>query len=140
MENASKALIMAGSVIIAIGIISLALYVYLRYSDFVRVSEQLLTVSQIESFNRFYDSYKNGAGTTRGGIDYYEIRGIDYLNIYKKAVEDKTYDESLVITVDTSKLNEVKADSALFIEDDYYCGFKYNSQGKISEIHLKYNL
>lgn len=79
MENASKAVIMAGGVLIAVSLISLALYAYSFFRDYANSSEQLLTLSQVESFNRFYESFNEGTDT---------IRGIDALNIYKKAQED----------------------------------------------------
>ena len=79
MENASKAVVMAGGVLIAVSLISLALYAYSYFKDYANSSEQLLTLSQIESFNRFYESFDEGTDT---------LRGVDVLNIYKKAVED----------------------------------------------------
>ena len=54
MENASKAIIMAGGVLIAVAIISLALYAYATYRDYANSSEQILSTSQITSFNRYY--------------------------------------------------------------------------------------
>lgn len=144
MENASKAIIMAGSVLIAMAIISLALYAYWSYSDYAKSSEQLLTASQIASFNRFYDSYQSGAGTDRavGGIvvTFYEIRGIDYLNIYKKAVEDRNVDESFAISfINENRIAAISSDSNEFTAVNYYCGFEYDSQGKVDTVYLGYN-
>ena len=79
MENVSKAVIMAGSVLIAISLISLAIYAYSYFRNYANTSEQLLSVSQVESFNRYYESFTEGTGT---------IRGIDALNIYNKAQDD----------------------------------------------------
>ena len=65
MENASKAVIMAGGVLIAIAVISLGLYVYRNYQDYAAANEQLLSISNITSFNRFYESYINSDGRIR---------------------------------------------------------------------------
>ena len=77
MENISKAVIKAGGVLIAVGVISLALYVYNNLRDYAASSSESLTISQIQSFNNFYESYPG------------EITGADYQNIYNKAVEDE---------------------------------------------------
>ena len=53
MENASKAVIMAGGVLIAVAVISLALYAYGNFKGYVTSTEQTLTAEQIQSFNRF---------------------------------------------------------------------------------------
>lgn len=65
MENASKALIMAGGVMIAIAVISMAVYMFMNYKGYVESSEQMLTANQIENFNRFYESFLDGTGKIR---------------------------------------------------------------------------
>lgn len=145
MENASKALIMAGGVLIAVAIITLAIYTYSYYKEYARSSEQMLTLSQIESFNRFYESYQSSTNST-GTIDgkstkFYLIRGIDYLNIYKKAKEDNLLDESFQIKEeDHNYLNEISSDSSKFVGTNYYCGFRYDENGKIGTVYLRKNL
>lgn len=143
MENASKAIIMAGGVLIAVAVITLALYGFSKYKDYARTSEQILTVSQIESFNRFYESYQEGTGKngTISGIPLYEIRGIDYLNIYKKAIEDNAVDESFIINEQNSSLHSaIAGDSSKFIASPYYYGIEYGSNGKITAVYLRETL
>lgn len=82
MENASKALIMAGGVLIAMAIIGLAMFAYMSASDFAQANEDALSISQIESFNRFYTAYI----TTYSGTN--RIKCVDALNILNRAVED----------------------------------------------------
>lgn len=83
MENASRALIMAGGVFIAIAIISVALYAYSNAKGFASANEELLSTSQIQSFNRFYTAYGNSDGTFK------QVKCIEAINILNRAVEDE---------------------------------------------------
>ena len=79
MENVSKAVIMAGSVLIAVGVISLALYFYGVMRGYISSTEKVYSVSQITSFNSFYEAYS----TESNGIT-----GADMANILNKAIDD----------------------------------------------------
>lgn len=132
MENASKALIMAGGVLIAVAVITLALYTYSYYKDYARSSEQMLTVSQIESFNRFYESYTS---EPVGSSSYlYKIRGIDAINIYKKAIADGENDDSFVVI--PNGIPSIVNDSSKFLEEGHTVQYFYNSNGKITRVIL----
>ncbi len=139
MENASKALIMAGSVLIAVAIISLALYAYSNYREYARSSEQKLTLAQIENFNRFYESYEISGNANRISANQYRIRGVDVLNIYNKAVGDKKSDDSFTIKVFDGVVNSISGDSDTFIKNNYYVKYSYDIYGKISEVELGKN-
>ncbi len=79
MDNAAKAVVIAGSVLVAIGVISIALYFYGVFSCYFRQSEQLYSNTQIDNFNRFYQSYETSSGS---------LTAIDALNIYNRAKDD----------------------------------------------------
>ncbi len=81
MENASRAMIMAAGVFIAIAIISVALYAYSNARSFASANEELLSASQIQSFNRFYTAYGDGTFQT--------LKCIEGINILNRAVEDE---------------------------------------------------
>ena len=81
MENASKALVIAGSILIAIAVISVSLYFYNNAREFAAYSNQVMSASQVQSFNRFYNSYRNNGNGGR-------IDAIDGLNILNHAAED----------------------------------------------------
>ena len=83
MDNASKALIMAGGILIAILVISLSVYMLTTARGVADASERRITASQIESFNRFFISYPD------------EITGLDVYNIIGK-IEDIENDVSAV--------------------------------------------
>jgi hypothetical protein len=82
-SNASKALLMAGGVLLSMMVIGLAVATYSHAQDLARSSEESLSASQIESFNRFYTAYV----TTYAGPS--EIRCIDAINILNRAIEDE---------------------------------------------------
>lgn len=77
MDNASKALIMAGGVLITVMIISISLYVLTSARGVASASEDRIVASQIEAFNRFFINYDS----TITGLDVYNIIGkIDDIN------------------------------------------------------------
>ena len=82
-SNASKALLMAGGVLISMMVIGLAVATYSHAQDLARANEESLSASQIESFNRFYTAYR----TTYTGPS--SIRWVDAVNILNRAVEDE---------------------------------------------------
>ncbi len=71
MENASKALIMAGGILITVMVISLCMYLFTSARGVADASEKRLQVSQIEGFNRFFVNYPNKIT----GLDVYNIIG-----------------------------------------------------------------
>lgn len=120
MENASRALIMAGGVFIAVAIISVALYAYTNAKGFAHTSEELLSASQIQSFNRFYLAYSTGVTS--------EVKCIEAINILNHAVEDNVqrveYSDKIDFYIDpvTSKtIYKVKDDKTEnYIEKVHY--------------------
>lgn len=82
MDNASKAIIMAGGILIAVAIISVAIYMFTNAQDVAKASDEILERSQIESFNRFYYAYAPLDNTS------YPITGLDAYNIYNKVINN----------------------------------------------------
>lgn len=119
MDNASKALLMAGGVMIAMAIIGIAVAAYSHATDFARENENAMSTSQIESFNRFYTAYLTSYSGTN------EIRCIDAINILNRAVEDEL------------KISENSA----FISsgDGFYSGDPVNYVAKKVKYNLEYN-
>lgn len=126
MENASKAVIMAGGVLIAVAVISLALYAYGLFSGYAESSEQMLTANQIQSFNRFYESFTEGEET---------IRGVDAINIYNKALDDGIETSNITIPdVLKNYLSQENPAGNFLVTYDY--DLDYDSQGKVSKIKI----
>ena len=121
MENASKAVIMAGGVLIAVAVISLALYAYANFKGYVTTSEEMLTAEQIQSFNRFYESFPD------------TIRGVDVINIINKAKDDGLAEDN------PSDLPAIPpeltgADQSKHYLDSYNYDIDYDLQGKVTSI------
>jgi len=78
MDNASKALIMAGGILIGVLIISVSLYIFTTARGLADDSNREMKINAAESFNRFYQSFDNNS----------TITGLDALNIINKAKDD----------------------------------------------------
>ena len=119
MDNASKALVMAGGVMIAMAIIGLAVAALSHAMGFAKENENAMSTSQIESFNRFYTAYV----TTYTGPS--EIRCIDAINILNRAIEDELQAQN----------------SSAYISNagGFYSGDPVNYVDKKVKYELKYN-
>ena len=71
MENASKALIMAAAVLIAILVLSLIVYLYSTFSQAQRDNIELMNNNQLIAFNGKYLAYDG-----RKDLTYYDIANI----------------------------------------------------------------
>ena len=93
MDNASKALIMAGGILIAVLVISVSLYVITSARGVAKISNERIEENAVQSFNRFYAAY------TSDGTKV-EIMGIDAVNIYRKALDDSQREDGALHTID----------------------------------------
>lgn len=114
MENASKALIMAGGLLIVVMIISIAMYVLTSARGIASDSNKQIEANAQASYNRFYESYSS------------QITGIDVLNIYNKVQDDNTRHTSIRkvnITITPSTAGEIgkltAANGVSFMDDPY---------------------
>ena len=57
MENASRALIIAGGVLIAIIILSLGVYLFVMFSGQAKTYRDIVSVTEIQKFNSKFDAY-----------------------------------------------------------------------------------
>lgn len=107
MENASKALIMVGGILITVMVISLCMYLFTSARGVADASEKRLQVSQIEGFNRFFVNYPN------------EITGLDVYNIIGKCEDINNTASSLgTVTWSGATKADVKA-TENFIKKKY---------------------
>lgn len=79
MENASKALIMAGGMLIAVLTISLVVYVFNVISSNYKTQDDIEAVEQITAFNQEYESYNRKL-----------LRGTDIISLCNKAIDNNT--------------------------------------------------
>lgn len=130
MDNASKALIMAGGILITVLVIGVAMYVLASARGVAHTANEEMQASAAESFNRYYESFGEN------------IKGIDALNIYNKALDDNTRYTSvryIEITVDKDAMDAMEGADGVTngMTDDYHLSYSKDSDGYISEITLK---
>ncbi|MBR3132798.1 MAG: hypothetical protein IKG42_01775 [Clostridia bacterium] len=163
MENVSKALILAGSILIGVMTISIIMYIYRKGGDTALSMDEKILRQEIVSYNNPFTSlaavsenYDNGEGDLRKGeISIYNVISIinyskninDSLE-YDSEVHDQTQNEDYII-IDVKfnndrNINEdvtVKSQSELhtWIKNYSDSNFqfqinKYNSSGKINKV------
>lgn len=77
MENASKALIIAGGILLAMMILSLVVYVSLSMSDIAESEDRRTLAEQTTEFNKSYLSYNKS-----------RVYGTDVITVYNKAEDN----------------------------------------------------
>ena len=139
MENASKALIMAGGVLIGILIISLAVYLF---TDFGSTSAQINAQNsqkQITEFNSKFTAYEGNDNITI--YDIITLAGYaKENNEYYKDAEDEKIDvkignETCLNSTSQELINKYVSNEKL---KKFMCsGIKYNKRGKVKSITFK---
>ncbi|MBR2289639.1 MAG: hypothetical protein IJ867_03295 [Clostridia bacterium] len=76
MENASKALIIAASVLIAIMLMSFMLYTFRRFATIARNTEADMSELEIQAFNSKFIHYETG-GVHDIKVDTFNIRKVN---------------------------------------------------------------
>ena len=77
MENASKALLMAGGVLIAVLIISLFIYMLTSSSSMFQTEADVEKIKEIEEYNKQYESYNRKL-----------LRGTDLISLMNKVISN----------------------------------------------------
>ena len=98
MDNASKALIMAGGILIAVLVISVSMYVITSARGVAKISNERIEENAVQSFNRFYSAYTSDGSTVT-------VKGIDAVNIYRKALDDSKSGSGALHTVEVGKVD-----------------------------------
>jgi len=90
MENATKALLIAGGILIALIIISAAAMVYMNAREFEEQQNSLKKIEQVQKFNQEYEAYNKK-----------ELRGVELITIINKAINynEKNPDGKIAIEV-----------------------------------------
>lgn len=84
MDNASKAILFAGAVLIAIALISLTMMFYNVYRDFNSNVDKMRETEDILNYNRYFTQSSYDVDPTREGVQVY---GYDVYNIIMKGFE-----------------------------------------------------
>ncbi len=111
MENASKALLMAGGVLIAVLIISLFVYMFTSASSMFQTEEDIERTQEIEEYNKQYESYNRKL-----------LRGTDLISLMNKAISNnKKYEDIGTDTIEEYRVTikfTLKEDLAIYEYDD----------------------
>ncbi len=133
MENASKALLIAGGVLIAIIIISMFIMMYNRMASIQKAQEEQTKMEQLAAFNAEYEAYNKKV-----------MYGTDVITVINKAIENNNRysgNEDYIIIVKLDG-NEMTSSSSLIGTDKeqtiFECSkIEYNDLGRICNIEIK---
>lgn len=131
MENASKALLIAGGVLIALIIITMFIMMFSRISNIQKEQEEQTKIEQLTAFNEEFEAYNKKV-----------MYGVDVITLINKVAENnKKYSANTDYQI-TIILNGVQmtSSSSLIGDKEKYL-FKctkisYNDLGRVSKIEI----
>jgi len=133
MENATKALLIAGTVLIAIIMVSIAVYLHSLYSDQVDQYSETISATELQKFNSKFDVYLG-----RENITAQEI--VSVVNLAKE------YNNQIQIYLGTTRLEFTSSTPEDFIKTNqnnlFSCTWStsnptYDINGKIIKLTFK---
>lgn len=121
MENAAKALLIAGGILIGLIIISLMLYGHSQISNYYETKEQEKETGQLAEFNKQYIPYNRD-----------NVRGSDLLSLVNRIID---YNEPKM-----NDINEEKINISIFIDDiqNFYYKYAENKNVKLIQSGTTY--
>lgn len=132
MENASKALIMAGGVLIAIIILSMFVMMYNKVSGIKKTQQEKVQMEQIATFNAEYEAFNKKM-----------MYGADVVTLANKVEEynKKNTSDQIKITVPEEIINFKtmnKEDQEELLKQRFKCtNMEYGNSGKVSAIKIE---
>lgn len=137
MENASKALIMAVSVILGIMIITFLCFVFGMFKNYNSKNIAQIEETETASFNKeFFKYYENGKDTIKVTLhDIISISNFVKENNLKYDVKEATKN-SYYVTIDVYTKSEKIYNFEKMSQDEYTNFLKQNKTFKCSEIRI----
>lgn len=131
MENASKALLIAGGVLVAIIIITLAVTLYTVFSNHSKEYNEIMNITEIQKFNSKFDVYVGRTDITAQEI----VSVVNLAKEYENIVEVVIMNKSNIIQTYTNSEMFVKT----FLMNNFECldTVYNNTTGKIVKIIFK---
>lgn len=129
MENSSKALLIAGGILIALIILSAFLIMHARLNSFSKRQETLKQQEQIEKFNAQYEAFNKKI-----------MYGVDVITLTNKVNQNNLDHAGDSLYIITLKLNNEVLTQTNNIEHKgmFKCtGMTYNSAGRVSVINIE---
>lgn len=133
MENASKALLIAGGVLLALLIISAGVSIYMILNNNAKTYSAEMETSKIQQINIVFEKYKE-----REDIKIQEIISlVNYVEEKQNEIPSKIYikvnKDDWTSLNETEKLEKIKTD-----KKNYQCiSITYNEQGQVKEIRFQ---
>lgn len=156
MENASKALLMAASVLIGVVIMSLAVYLFTYFSGSVNEMNSQLEDAQVQQFNNQFTSYEaKGKNLTiydvitvtnlaKENNTYYQLESASENNFYitvklgntiMETKSEKDLTEMLGSSDELESVNDEPTSGTIQQLKKYKCKTKFNKNtGRINEV------
>lgn len=131
MENASKALLIAGGILIAIILISIFISMYNNMSSFQKNQEQKKEMDQLAAFNAEFEAF-----------DKKVMYGTDVITLANKVQNNnkKNGEDSIVLYLNNTKVNngnELIDSDENFKTKMFKCTIiNYNELGRVSQIYI----
>lgn len=132
MENATKALLIAGGVLIAIIIITMFIMMFNRLSNIQNEQEEQQKIEQLAAFNAQFEAYNKKA-----------MYGTDVITLINKVVENnKIYSGNTDYQITITLNDTVMTSSSTLVGTDYEQSIyqctkvEYNALGRISRIEI----
>ena len=130
MENASKAMLISGGVLIAMLVISIGVYLFANYSNIGSSYEQKMESTEIQKFNVNFTKFEG-----RDDITIHEIVTlVEFTKQYKKQTEidiPVTIGSDELKDNDTVELIKANMDIVFELQD-----LEYNNSGKVKSIYF----
>ena len=135
MENATKALMIAGAVLIAILIISVGMMIFSQGDSVIKGSQGKIDQVAVQAFNSAYDSYE---GDQKGSALKQLISTVISSNATYTGIQDDKVISVKVGTSDAVKDSDglSKARKDLVAGRKYTVSFEYNTSGYINVINI----
>ena len=139
MENATKALLMAGGVLIGVLLISIAVYLFRVTASFSNQYEKTEATKELAMYNNKFEKYEG-----RNDLTIHDIVSVNNLATEYKTKYNKTITVVLDgVALDTTDINElIKADTEDLTTDEritYSCISITYSNGNVNYIKFKKN-
>ena len=154
MENASKALLIAGAILLCILIIAIGMFIYNSASSTITDSLTSLSTQEVEAFNNQFTSYEGvqtGSniralmGRLIANADTYadEPAKIPALNVVATRT-NATGGTNVVVTTAGATQDYIDAcgrvRNTVETKHEYYVIINYQQNGLIDYVHIEYNI
>jgi len=127
MENASKALIIGGVILVTLMVIALGVFIFVRASGTVKEQAKQYTVEEIELFNKQFTSYERGSR-----IYGSEVKGL----LQKVQASNAKYSDDRQVEVKYYKNDVEVPEETISNTSLYKVELEYSNKGLVKTINI----